>query len=172
MTTSSLISDEMRGALGSVLDRVVSYPVPESDIRKWALAVYYPEEPPKIFWDAEYAAGTVFGGIVAPEEFNPFAWMTAEPSGVRPKYGPDGPMYEERLGLSAPDTSFMLNGGIDVRFGVRIRPGDVVTSVTRLSAYTERQGRLGLMLFTTTTTEWTNQRGELIKSSSNTVIRY
>src|ERR1700678_1097371 len=58
----------------------VSFPISESDIRRWAIAVYYPQVPPREFWDAEFAAQTVAGGIVAPAEFNPFAWMTVEPS--------------------------------------------------------------------------------------------
>ena len=50
------ISEAMRVAVGSELTRMVSFPVSESDIRKWAIAVYYPEEPPRRFWDAEAAA--------------------------------------------------------------------------------------------------------------------
>jgi len=49
------------------LDRRVSYPITVSDIRRWAMAVYYPEEPPRLFWDEEYARATRHGGIVAPE---------------------------------------------------------------------------------------------------------
>ena len=55
-----------------------SVPISLSDIRKWALAIYYPEVPPRLFWDEDYAANTSHGGIVAPEEFNPFAWFTAD----------------------------------------------------------------------------------------------
>jgi len=76
------ISADMQKVVGSELSRMVSYPVAESDIRKWALAIYYPEEPPRRFWDEEAAAGSREGGIVAPEDFNPFAWMRAEPKGV------------------------------------------------------------------------------------------
>ena len=43
-----------------------------------ALAVYYPDVPPRLFWDEEYARSTRHGGIVAPEDFNPFAWFTAD----------------------------------------------------------------------------------------------
>ena len=61
---------------GSSCDSATSFPITDSDIRRWAIAVYYPEPAPRLFWDAEYAAGTVHGGIVAPEDFNPFAWLT------------------------------------------------------------------------------------------------
>jgi hypothetical protein len=53
-----------------------------------------------------------------------------------------------------------------------MRPGDVITSVSTIGEYSEREGRLGLMLFSTTLDSWTNQRGETVKTSSNTLIRY
>jgi hypothetical protein len=52
------------------------------------------------------------------------------------------------------------------------RPGDVITSITRLVSYSERASRLGLMLFTVTEDSWTNQCGELVKRTGNTLIRY
>ena len=151
----------------------MSLPISASDIRKWAQAVYYPEAPPRLFWDEEYAATTPFGGIVAPEEFNPFAWMTAEgpptpATRSRPGGGP-----EETLGIERPPTKYMLNGGMECGYtGVRMRPGDVVVSETRLAEYSEREGRLGLMLFTTTETTWTNHDDELVKTARNMLIRY
>ena len=170
----TLISEAMQAAVGRELSRAVSYPISVSDIRKWAIAVYYPEEPPRLFWDEAYAATTVHRGIVAPEEFNPFAWMTAEPSGVPPsgasRVDPD--RTERLLGIEPPGLKFMLNGGIDVEYGVRMRPGDVITSVQSLAGYREREGRLGLMLFTTSDNVWTNQRGEVVRRYQGTVIRY
>ena len=170
----TLITDAMQAAVGRELGRAVSFPISVSDIRKWAIAVYYPDEPPRLFWDEAHAATTVHGGIVAPEEFNPFAWMTADPSGLPPS-GPlriDPDRTERLLGLEPLGLQFMLNGGIDVEYGVRMRPGDVITSVQSLSGYREREGRLGLMMFTTSENLWTNQRGEVVKRYQGTVIRY
>src|SRR4029077_13395984 len=70
------ITPQMRDIVGLELRRSTSFPITDSDIRRWAIAVYYPEASPRLFWDAEYAAGTSHGGIVAPEDFNPFAWLT------------------------------------------------------------------------------------------------
>ena len=169
------ISEAMRGAVGSELTRMVSFPVSESDIRKWAIAVYYPEEPPRRFWDAEAAAATRYGGIVAPEDFNPFAWMTAEPSGLgggasAAAGNPDS--VEHSLGIDGPGLVNVLNGGLAVEYFEPIRPDDVITAVARLGEYSERQGSLGLMLFTPRETSWTNQRGEVVKKSRMTLIRY
>jgi hypothetical protein len=169
---ASLISDAMRAAVGRELRRLVSYPISESDIRRWAVAVYWPEHPPRLFWDAEHAAGTVHGGIVAPEEFNPFAWMAADPPGWRPPGASATDSTEDGLGIPGPGLMYSLNGGNEAEYGVRMRPGDVITSVTKLADYYEREGRLGRMLFTVSESDWTNQRGEWVKRVRATVIRY
>jgi hypothetical protein len=172
--SDTYISLEMAGAVGRLLGRQVSFPVAESDIRKWALAVYFPKKPPRLFWDASYAATTPHGGIVAPEEFNPFAWMTAESesAGSSPGGQHDPNRTELSLGIAGPGLQFQVNGGIEVEYGVRMRPGDVITAESRLAGYTEREGRLGLMLFTASESVWTNQAAELVKRSITTVIRY
>lgn len=174
MTITSVISDEMRAAIGSELARYVSFPVSESDIRRWAVAIYYPETPPPEYWDAEAAAGTRYGGIVAPAEFNPFAWMVADPPGgsIIGKGGADPERIERQLGITGPGLTRVLNGGFSVEYGVPIRPGDVITAVTRLGHYREREGSLGLMLFTPQEATWTNQRGEVVRTSQLTLIRY
>jgi N-terminal half of MaoC dehydratase len=167
----TVISDDMRNAIGRELGCSVSFPITDSDIRRWALAVYYPEDPPRLFWDAEYAAGTVHRGIVAPEEFNPFAWMTADgPQRAAADHDPD--LTEKTLAIDGPDLKCQLNGGMEVEYSVRMRPGDVITSVRRLAEYREREGRLGLMLFTVSEDTWTNQGDELVKISRSTLIRY
>jgi hypothetical protein len=167
------ISDAMRAAVGRDMWRAVSYPVSESDIRRWAIAVYYPEPPPARFVDADVAAGTQWRGIVAPDEFNPFAWLTRSRSGADHQLNPDDLDGAERmLGVAGPGLGHQLNGGYETDYGVAMRPGDVVTAVRRLTGYWERDGRLGLMLFSTTDEIWTNQRDELVKQTKKTYIRY
>ncbi len=170
-TVTTNISAAMQAAVGRELGRQVSFPVSESDIRRWAIAVYYPEPPPRRFVDAAFAETTPAGGIVAPEEFNPFAWMVASSEGGTGG-GNDPGTTEKTLGIEPPDLHHMLNGGIEVEYGVPMRPGDVITGVNRLGGYRERPGRLGLMLFTTLENTWTNQRGELVRRTHGTVIRY
>ena len=170
----SHITPQMLDLIGLELRSATSFPITDSDIRRWAIAVYYPDPAPRLFWDAGYAAGTAHGGIVAPEDFNPFAWLTQTEAdaGVvaRAAGGFVGP--EETLGLPAPATTAIINGGTEVEYGVRMRPGDVISSSTTLAEYKEREGRLGLMLFTTSLDTWTNQRSETVKTSRNTLIRY
>lgn len=173
LAPTSHITEEMAAAVGSETGRRVSFPVSASDIRRWAVAVYWPEEPPRLFWDEAYAKTTRYGGIVAPEEFNPFAWMVAEKDEPRVPFEPNDPNRTERLlGIQGPDLKFMLNGGLEVEYGVRMRPGDVITATSRLAEYREREGRLGLMLFTVSEDTWTNQRAEVVKTARMTLIRY
>jgi hypothetical protein len=171
--TTSLISAQMRAAVGRELARSVSYPVSESDIRRWAIAIYHPEIPPARFWDAAAAARSRWGGIVAPEDFNPFAWMAASPRGLPGEQGvTDADHTEHQLGIDGPGLASQLNGGLSVSYGKPIRPGDVITSVARLGGYSERAGRMGPMLFTQLDATWTNAAGELVRQSRLTLIRY
>src|SRR5436190_20156577 len=112
----------MRAAIGGQHSDRTSMPISVSDIRKWAQAVYYPEAPPREYWDEEFAATTSSsGGIVAPEEFNPFAWMTAAGPPSRESLGQGASTTERRLGVAPPATSNMLNDGISVEYaGVRM----------------------------------------------------
>jgi hypothetical protein len=163
----SLISAEMSAAIGGEIARRVSYPVDASDIRRWAVATYYPYEPPRRFWDAEAAGGR----IVAPADFNPFAWMAAEPAG-RPAAGHDPDAIEKALGIVGPGLKFGLNGGLVAEYGAPIAVGDTITAVRRLASYAEREGKLGQMLFTVTEDTWTNQEEEFVERRTMTLIRY
>ena len=156
----SLITQAMRDWVGTESPPLVSPPIERSDIRRTAIAAYWPEAPPRLYWDIEYAKGTRWGGIIAPQDFNPFAW----PIERQPGREVDGPR-------TAPGTRGM-NGGQVETFGVPMRPGDVITSRTRLKDWNERTTRLGLTLFTETEMEWRNQRGELVKTRISTGIRY
>jgi len=167
IASSTYISEEMRACVGSDLDRRVSFPITSSDIRRWAVAVYYPELPPRRFWAAPVGS-TYSGAPAAPEDFNPFAWLVAEPAGQPPSLRDP----EEVLGIATPDAAVRLRGGMSVDYGVPMRPGDVITSVRRLGGYTEREGRRGPMLLTTISDTWINQRDEAVKNFEFTFIRF
>jgi hypothetical protein len=172
----SNISEAMRNAVGTEIGRSVSYPVGENDIRRWAIATYWPSDPPARFIDAP-ADGSP---MAAPEEFNVMstAWRAASSEmSVAPLEKPESEGFnadstENQVGIEGPGLTNMLNGGMSVEYGVPIKVGDVVTSVRSLGEYAEREGRLGLMLFSTNVDTWTNQDGEFVKRSSMTLIRY
>ena len=142
----------------------VAPPVSESDIRKWAIAVYWPETPPPIFWDGAYAATTKWGGIIAPPDFNPFAWPIVE---ERPR-----PDKADKADKAKGPRLRGMNGGQVETYGVPMRPGDVISARNRLRDWEERDTRLGQTLFSYSETEWHNQNGELVKRRVSTAIRY
>src|SRR5439155_22382294 len=95
-------------------------------------------------------------------------------------YGQDAALAEVR-GTPPPESaramgsgpgSNAMNGGLTVQYHTPIRPGDVISSTSALVDWNERQTRLGLTMFVTNETRWTNQKGELVKVTSNVSIRY
>ena len=66
----------------------------------------------------------------------------------------------------------MLDGGSAWEYFQPVRPGDRITAVARLESLTEREGRLGRMLFAVYVIEYTNQSGAPVATQRNTLIRY
>lgn len=159
--TDTLVTPEMEQLKGAWVGEKTAYPIAESDIRRWVIASYWPDPPPRLFWDAEYAATTRWGGIVAPEDFNPFAWPV-----------PTGETVDPMASLPGVRRGHMLNGGQSDTYGVRMRPGDVVSSRLRLSHWEEREGRSGLKLFSSYESEWRNQDDEIVKTRTSTLIQF
>ena len=159
---TTLVTPELEQQEGVWVEGQTSFPVSESDIRKWAISSYWPDEPPPLFWDPEYAQTTRWGGIIAPQDFNPFAWPIKRP----PRQA--GPARSGPGGVALTG----MNGGQVDTYGVPQRPGDVVTSRSRLKGWTESQTRLGLTMFLETEIEWRNQNDELVKRRISTAIRY
>jgi acyl dehydratase len=157
----TLVTQDMIDRKGVWGNERVSPPISASDIRKWAIATYWPEKPPAIYWDDEYARTSRYGGIIAPPDFNPFAWPVERPQRPAGAGGQRG--GRGRTGL---------NGGQTDTYGVPMRPGDVIRSRTRLKEWNEREGRMGLTLYTYTETEWRNQDDELVRTRISIGIRY
>jgi len=148
------------GWLGRSVEPVVSLPVGANDIRRWAQAVYHPDPPPDDFYDDEVAAKGPWGGLVAPRDFNPFAW--------NPDYHPE--VYPWMRGMGTEPGTRGLNGGQRNEYFAPIRPGDVITCVATLVDAYEKEGRLGTMMFLIDETRLTNQRGELVRIGLRTSI--
>lgn len=159
---TSLITEEMRGAAGALLEERVSHPVAESDVRRWRIAVAWPEAPASA------------DPRTAPWDFNPFAWSCAE---TRPALAADlsleDPDRPEKLaGIPGPGLGYQLHGGLEVEYGTAMVVGDVITSRTVLGDYAERDGRAGRMLVTPLIETWTTQRGDLVKRTTLNLLRY
>ena len=78
------------------------------------------------------AAATRAGGIVAPEEFNPFAWPAPDPRAPRTRSAPD----------RQPDPGHVrrrVNGGCRATYGAPMRPGDRIRRRVRLQHWRTRR---------------------------------
>ena len=161
--TLTYVTEEMRAAQGKWGEPRTAPPITETDIRRWAMATYYPKQPPRIYWDADYAETTHWGGIVAPPDFNPFAWPVQRPRGGSPGLSGRRPDGKSLTGM---------NGGQTDTYGLPMRPGDIVTARSRLLDWWEREGRLGHTLYVRTEIEWRNQADELVRTRMSISIRY
>jgi acyl dehydratase len=147
--------------LGRATDPVTALPVGANDIRRWAIATHPPEPAPPEFLDEKVAERGPWGGLIAPRDFNPFAWL-----------GNPGRGEPWLRGMGTAPGTRVLNGGQRSRYFAPIRPGDVITSVASLANAYEREGRLGSMLFLVNETRWTNQDGVLVRVGNRTTIYY
>lgn len=162
--TLTYVTDEMKEAQGVWGDSYSSYPITATDIRRWAMATYYPKQPPRVYWDAEYAESTRWRGIIAPRDFNPFAWsLTPRPRPVRPNLSGKRPDGKTLIGM---------NGGQTDTYGVPMRPGDIIRARSKLLDWNEREGRLGHTLYVRNEIEWRNQHEELVRTRVSIAIRY
>jgi acyl dehydratase len=146
--------------VGRPLKPLASLPVDANDIRRWAQAAYYPAAPPPALFDAAAAADGPWGELVAPRDFNPFAW--------NPDHHPDA--YPWMRGMGTEPGTRGLNGGQRTWYFAPIRVGDVLTAcVTLVDAY-EKEGRIGPMMFLVDETRLTNQRRELVRITDRVSI--
>ena len=147
--------------VGQSIEPYRSLPVGANDIRRWSMAIHYPEKSPARYYDEAVAKQEAWGGLVAPRDFNPFAWMQDAPQGM--------PWLR---GMGTEPGTRVLNGGQRNLYFERIRPGDVITSQACLANAYERKGRLGTMLFLITEMRWTNQKDELTRVGYMITIYY
>jgi acyl dehydratase len=146
--------------IGREMEPVAAPPVGANDIGRWATATWWPEPPPAVFVDpAAAAADGPWGELVAPRDFDPFAWM------------PERPWSGDWLwGMGSGPGERVLNGGQVNRYGEPVRPGDVISVTRRFVDVVERETTRGPMVFFTSEFRWTNQRGEMVRVGEQTTI--
>ena len=158
MTQQSVISDEMRAAIGQEAPPY-TLEVDKTAIRMFARAVGHTD---LIYYDEEYARGKGHRGLVCPPAFL-----------GHPVFKPDQPLGI--AGYWSLKTPFkrVLNGGTEFEyFDEEICAGDVLTATTKLADLRERAGSLGPMLFIISETTYKNQDGKMVAKMIGTGIQY
>ena len=157
MTQASLITDELRAAIGRETPPV-TYEVDNLGCRQFARSVGYTDP---VFFDEEYAKSQGHRGVVAPAGF--LGHPIYNPA--RPARGP------EITGLDIP-LKRVLNGGTDVEYFDEICAGDTLTSTMKIADITEREGKMGPMIIVNTESTFQNQAGKTVAIMRGTMIRY
>ncbi len=150
-TPEFFLTEDMRRQAIGIESEPATMEVEKGAILRFAEAIGDPNPQ----WNDEAAARKAwYGGITAPPTF------------LRSMRG---------VSVQLPfDLSFSrrLDAGSDWEYFEPVRPGDRITAVARIADLTERNGRLGLMVFMTTVTTYRNQFDEVVATQTNTLIAY
>jgi len=114
-------------------------PIEEGMIKRFAEAI---GDGNPLYHDRECAEKSQFRGIIAPPTFV-FEWNH----------------HEAVAEISLPER---LRAGNEYEFIRPLRPGDIITSKSRISDVYEKQGRSGTLIFIVGESTYTNQRHELL----------
>lgn len=146
---TSLLTGQARAMIGRQ-SGPITIKVEANAIRRFAEAAgdFNP-----LYQDPEYARHTRWGGIIAPPTF-----VRTLAKQVLPEVPIDAPLR--------------VNGGDAITYGVPIRPGDVITGVSRYAEISKHPGRHGPMVFVITETTFVNQHGAFVASLRGTIIAY
>jgi len=131
-------------------------PCSSSDIRRWVMAMDYPNP---LHWDQEFARDSKFGGLIAPQSI---AVGLDYGHGVAPAC------------VGYIPGSHLIFGGEEWWFyGCPVRPGDKLFQQRRFHDYTVAETKFaGPTMFARGDTTHTNQHGVLVARERATSIRY
>ena len=153
------------------------FPVEASHILMFARAV---GDPNPIYADAEYAAGTDVGSIIAPPTFAQSSAQFDPDYFLRPKIGqPWFGSGSEATGVKRESGGGGGGGGggglhAEQHFEYHrpLRAGDVLTGTTQPGNTWEKQGRRGgKLIFSESVTEYRDQNGELVVTARGVGVR-
>lgn len=157
MASKTLDCSDLDKYLGKPMqDGRIREPLSNTDIRRWAQAMHYPN---RLHYDNDYAAESRFGKLIAPQSF-PVA--TDDGHGTAPSC----------IG-GIPD-SHMIFGGDEWWFhGPRIVAGDLIHNVRIPLDYVVKETKFaGPTCFQRGDNYYYNQNGEKIATQRSTSIRY
>lgn len=129
----------------------VTYDVEKGAVARFARAI---GDLNPLYLDEPVARNSPYGGLIAPPTF------------LRS-------LVPGRFEKPFPEPfSYVLDGGSEYRFFAPVRVGDRITVTRRIVEMSEKQGRLGTMLFRVTEIKYANQLGEVAAIQRSTLISY
>ena len=160
MTTESVITEEMRAAIG-VEGEPYTLEVDKTSVRMFARAVGYTDP---VFYDEEFAKSKGYRSLPAPPHY--LGTPIFNPAASDATFG--GPRGRQRY--QSPFRR-RLNGGTDIEYFDTICAGDVLQATSKVSDIQERKGSIGTMLITITETTY-RRDGKVVAISRGTGIQY
>jgi acyl dehydratase len=131
-------------------------PCSSSDIRRWVMAMDYPNP---VHWDQEAAKASKFGGLVAPQSI-----------AVALDYGHG---CQPACVGKIPGSHLIFGGEEWWHYGYRIRPGDQLFQERRFHDYKVADTKFaGPTMFSRGDTIHRNQHGTVVAKARSTAIRY
>ncbi|MGM9923076.1 MAG: MaoC family dehydratase N-terminal domain-containing protein [Bacillus sp. (in: firmicutes)] len=141
---------ELDRSLIGLKGEAFTFDVEKRHIRQFAEAI---GDDNPLYVDEEYAAKTVYGGIIAPPTF---------PVAIGPGSGGD---------IDLPlDYNRMLHGEQEFIYSRPIRLGDRLYCQMKVADVYERQGKSGKMQFLVLDTEMKDEAGEMVVISRTNII--
>ena len=150
-TTTTFLTEEMRQRAIGLEGPPVTTEIEKGAIIRFAQAI---EDDNPLFNDEEAARKSQYGGLIAPPTF-----LRSIRSSRR------------EVPFDIPFNN-ALDGGSDWEYFEPVRPGDLITTVSRITDMQERAGRMGVMIITSTVTTYTNQFDQVVATQTTTGIRY
>ena len=133
-------------------------PIGAAPIRQYALSV---GDDNPLYRDAEFARDHGLRDVVAPPTLVPDTWAY---------FGGDMDERGELLGRAELRELSGLRAGNEYEFFQPVHPDDVITATWKVGEAVERTGRAGRTIFQEFEARFTNQRGELLAISRETMF--
>ena len=156
MAETETVPQEALAMVGKDLVPPLTFEVEKGAIRKLAEAI---GDPNPLYTDAEYAANSRHGSIIAPILMVTTLGAPELQAALMSKI----PVGEKKNGIVR---------GFDVEFLQPLKAGDVITVDCKVDKIAGKESKLGYMINITTLRTFTNQNGEVIARETMAAARY
>ena len=150
-----MLPEEVTKSIGKAGD-VIILEVEKGAIRRYADAV---DDQNPLYWDEEYARNSGYDSILAPPGF--WGWPTKWARGSAFPVFSEA-MVELIVALTRAGYNQTIDGGIEYEFFSPVRAGDTLSALSVIKDITEREDRVGKVVFVIAETAYTNQNGDLV----------